>query len=94
MAFGDAGKTQQERTVEEVSGSKKWIGQAHRRVSLLYTAAAVGMTTAVLAQGEPVEWACLMPLLPLALLMATGLCVFDLPHVAKKWSSAEGSGNG
>ena len=44
--------------------------------------------------GEPVEWACRMPLLPHALLMATGLCVFDLPGVAGRRCSAEGSGDG
>ena len=58
------------------------------------------MTTAVLAQREPAEWAYLMPLLPLALLMATGLYIFVLPYVfvlpylARRRSSAEGSGEG
>ena len=94
MAPGDTGNTRQERTIEEVGGWNKWIGQAHRRVSLLYTAAAIGATTAVLAEGEPTEWACLMPLLPLAPVMATGLCIFALPHVAGRRSSAESSGNG
>ena len=34
-----------------------------------------------------------MPLLPLALMLATGLCVFVLPHVAGRPSAAEDSGD-
>lgn len=95
MAPGDAGNnTRQERTVEEVSSWEKCIGQTHRRMSLLFTAAVVGVTAAVLAQDEPAGRVCLMPLLPLAPVMATGLCIFALPHVAGRRSSAEGSGDG
>lgn len=77
-----------------MSGWKKWIGQAHRRGSLLFTATAVGWTTAPLARREPVERTSFVPLLPHALMMAKGLYVFVLPDVTGTRSSAEGSGNG
>lgn len=94
MALGDVGNTQEERAAEDVSGWRKWIGQAHRRVSLLFTAAAAGSTTAPLAQREPGEWASLIPLLPHTRMRANGLYVFVLPDVAGTRSSADGSGNG
>ena len=48
----------------------------------------------MVAQWEPADWAYLMPLPPLALLMATGPCVFDMPDAAGTRSSAEDSGDG
>ena len=67
MAPGDAAESHQELVVAEVCGWKNRIGQAHRRVSLPSTAAAVGSNTAVLAERAPAERVCFMPLLTLAL---------------------------
>ena len=92
MAPGDAAETQQELVVAEVCGWKNRIGQAHRRVSLPFTAAAVGSTTAVLAERAPAERVCFMPSLTLALLMATGPYVFIPADVARRRSSAQDSG--
>ena len=72
MALGDAAETQQELVVAEVCGRKNRIGQAHRRVSLPFTASAVGSTTAVLAERAPAERVCFMPSLTLALLHGNG----------------------
>jgi hypothetical protein len=44
-----------------------------------------------LAQGEPPAWVTYSPLLPLALLLFTGLYLFVLPH-ATKWRGARRSG--
>ena len=88
MAPVDASETRQELVVEEVCGRKNWIARTHRRVPLPLTAAAVGSTTAVLAERAPADRVCFMPSLTLALLMATGPYVFILADVAWRRSSA------
>ena len=40
---------------------------------------------------EPADWVYFLPLLPLALLMLTGLYMFVLPH-ATKWRSGRRTG--
>ena len=57
------------------------VRQTHRWISLLFTLAVGGVTVAVATQDEPAEWVFLSPLLPLALLMLTGLYLFALPLV-------------
>ena len=88
MASGDAAETQRGLVVAEVCGRKARIGQAHRRVSLPSTAAAVGSNTAVLAERAPPERVCFMPSLTPALLMATGPYVFIPADMAWRRSSA------
>ena len=61
------------------------IRQFHRWVSIVFTLTVVA-NFAALAQGGgamPPPWITYSPLLPLALLVFTGLYLFALPYVAK-----------
>ena len=60
----------------------KWVRQVHRWLSIAFTLAVI-LNIAVLTQGEPPLWVGLLALLPLVLLMVTGLYLFVLPYVAK-----------
>jgi hypothetical protein len=63
----------------------KWIRQAHRWVSMLFTLTVIANFVAMgMAPGQmPPPWVTYSPLFPLALLMFSGLYLFALPHVAK-----------
>jgi heme A synthase len=60
----------------------KWIRQFHRWTSIVFTVSVI-VTFVALAQKEPVVWVSYVPLLPLALLVLTGLYLFVLPYAAK-----------
>jgi hypothetical protein len=63
-----------------------WIRQIHRWLSIIFTVTVIANFVA-LAQGGggmPPPWVTYSPLLPLALLMLTGLYLFALPY-ATKW---------
>lgn len=60
----------------------KWIRQAHRWMSIAFTLAVIA-TFVALAQEKPVVWVSYLPLLPLFLLLFTGLYLFVLPYAAK-----------
>lgn len=64
-----------------------WIRQFHRWVSIAFTLSVVA-TFIALAQEKPVVWVSYVPLLPLALLVATGLYLFALPYFARRRTSA------
>ena len=62
-----------------------WIRQTHRWVSIAFTVTVIANFIA-LAQGGggmPPPWITYSPLLPLALLMLTGLYMFVLPYAAR-----------
>ena len=62
-----------------------WIRQFHRWVAIVFTVTVtVIVTFIVLAQENPVVWVSYVPLLPLALLLLTGLYLFVLPY-ATRW---------
>jgi quinol-cytochrome oxidoreductase complex cytochrome b subunit len=66
-----------------------WIRQIHRWLSIAFTVAVIVIVIVIfiaLAQKEPVVWVSYVPLLPLALLLFTGLYLFVLPYAAK-WRS-------
>ena len=63
-----------------------WVRQIHRWLSIVFTLTVIANFVA-LAQGEPPAWVTYSPLLPLALLLLTGLYLFVLPH-ALKWRAA------
>jgi len=65
------------------STRNKWIRQVHRWLAIAFTVTVIA-TFIALAQEEPVVWVSYVPLLPLALLLFTGLYLFALPH-ATKW---------
>jgi hypothetical protein len=59
-----------------------WIRQLHRWLSIAFTAAVI-VNIVALVQKEPAVWVGLLALLPLALLLCTGLYLFVLPYAAK-----------
>jgi hypothetical protein len=60
-----------------------WIRQIHRWLSIAFTMAVV-VNIVALAQKEQAVWVGLLALLPLVLLLLTGLYLFVLPY-ATKW---------
>ena len=63
----------------------KWIRQTHRWVSIAFTVAVIVNGVAVVEK-KYTFWVGLLALLPLALLLFTGLYLFVLPYAAK-WGS-------
>ena len=63
----------------------KWIRQIHRWVSIAFTVTVIA-NFAVMAvrQGQPPAWVTYSPLLPLFLLLLTGLYLFVLPYVLRR----------
>ena len=60
----------------------KWIRQIHRWLSIVFTLAVIVNGIAVM-QGKYTTWLGLLALLPLALLLFTGLYLFVLPYTAR-----------
>lgn len=58
------------------------IRQVHRWVSMVFVVTVV-TNFAVMAVREPPPWVVYSPLLPLFLLLLSGLYMFVLPHAAK-----------
>ena len=58
------------------------IRQVHRCLSIAFTLA-VMVNIAAMTQGEPAVWIGLLALLPLILLLASGLYLFALPYAAR-----------
>ena len=67
-----------------------WVRHIHRWLSIAFTVVVIANFVAF-GLGKPVEWLYLLPLLPLALLMLTGLYLFVLPY-ASKWGSGRRTG--
>lgn len=59
-----------------------WIRQVHRWLSIAFTMAVV-VNFVAMGLGEPPAWVVYAPLLPLFLLLFTGLYMFVLPYAAK-----------
>ena len=59
-----------------------WIRQIHRWLSIAFTVA-VTVNIVALVREEQAVWVGLLALLPLALLLFTGLYLFMLPYAAK-----------
>jgi hypothetical protein len=68
----------------------KWVRQTHRWLSIAFTVAVI-VNIVALGQEKPAVWVGLLALLPLALLLFTGLYLFALPS-ATKWRSARRTG--
>ena len=67
----------------------KWIRQIHRWLSIAFTVTVIANFIA-LSQGKPPDWVTYSPLLPLGLLLLTGLYMFVLPYAAKWRSGSRG----
>jgi hypothetical protein len=66
----------------------KWIRQTHRWLSIVFTLTVVANFAALaVGTGPPPALVTYSPLLPLALLLLTGLYLFVLPYTAR-WRSA------
>jgi cellulose synthase/poly-beta-1,6-N-acetylglucosamine synthase-like glycosyltransferase len=60
-----------------------WIRQTHRWLSIAFTVTVIANFIALAQGGTPPPWVTYSPLLPLALLLFTGLYMFVLPCAAK-----------
>lgn len=63
-----------------------WIRQSHRWLSIAFTLAVVANFVAM-TQGPPPDYVTYSPLLPLFLLLFSGLYLFVLPYAAR-WRRA------
>lgn len=63
----------------------KWIRQIHRWLAMAFTVAVI-VNIVTLGQEKAPVWVGLLALLPLVLLLGTGLYLFALPYVAQ-WRS-------
>ena len=68
-----------------------WVRQIHRWLSIAFTVAVI-INVVALVQKEPAVWVGLLALLPLALLLLTGLYLFVLPYAAKWRNARDASG--
>ena len=64
----------------------KWVRQTHRWVSIAFTLTVIANFVAMSRGGGemPPPWVTYSPLLPLALLLFSGLYLFALPYVARR----------
>jgi hypothetical protein len=63
-----------------------WVRQFHRWISIAFTVT-VAANFIAMALGEPPAWVVYAPLLPLFLLLFTGLYMFALPY-ATRWRTS------
>ena len=72
----------------------KWLRQLHRWVSIFFTFAVIVNIINLVAQGqeEPPVWVGLLALIPLVLLLCSGLYLFVLPYAGKRRSGQRSSG--
>ncbi len=61
----------------------KSVRQFHRWISIIFTLT-VSANFAAMAFGQPPNWIVYSPLLPLFLLLASGLYLFVLPYMVKR----------
>ena len=68
----------------------KWVRQFHRWVSIAFTMTVIANIVALsTGEGQPPDWITYSPLLPLALLLLTGLYLFALPYLLQRRSSSD-----
>jgi hypothetical protein len=60
-----------------------WIRQVHRWLSIAFTLGVISYMI-VMTLGQPAAWVGLFALVPLILLLLTGLYLFALPYIAKR----------
>ncbi len=66
-----------------------WVRQIHRWLSIIFTAVVIAIFVTLGVGKEPASWVYFLPLLPLALLMLTGLYLFVLPYAARRRSGRQ-----
>ena len=70
----------------------KWIRQTHRSLSIAFTVTVIANFVALSRGGTPPPWITYAPLLPLALLLFSGLFLFALPYVARRRDGRDARG--
>lgn len=60
----------------------RFVRQAHRWVSMAFVAGVIGYI-AVMTRGQPPYWVGLFALVPLILLLLSGVYLFVLPYAAR-----------
>ncbi|WGD54338.1 hypothetical protein QA641_10785 [Bradyrhizobium sp. CB1650] len=65
-----------------------WIRQIHRWLSIAFTLAVIANVVAMIQQVQAL-WVGLLALVPLILLLASGLYLFALPYVAGRRTAGE-----
>ena len=69
-----------------------WLRQMHRWVSAAFTVGVIINTVVIAAgHGQPAFWVYLLALVPLGLLLATGIYLFALPYAASFRRSRRGA---
>ena len=66
--------------------ANKLVRQTHRWLSIAFTLTVIA-NFAAMTRGQPPAWVTYSPLLPLALLLLTGLYLFALPYMARRRSA-------
>ena len=61
----------------------KWVRQMHRWLSIIFALTVIA-NFATMAFRQPPAWVVYSPLLPLLLLLLSGLYMFVLPYAAKR----------
>ena len=68
-----------------------WIRQTHRWLSIAFTVTVIANFVQIAREGgNPPNWVTYSPLVPLALLLFSGLYMFVLPYAAK-WRHQRGT---
>lgn len=71
----------------------KWIRQLHRWLSIIFTATVIA-NFAAMAMGPPPAWIVYSPLIPLFLLLFSGLYMFVLPYAGRRRGEPAGERTG
>lgn len=66
----------------------KWIRQFHRWMAIAFTITAIA-NIALLGREEPIIWVGVAALIPLALLLLTGLYLFVLPYTTQRHAAQQ-----
>lgn len=61
-----------------------WIRQIHRWLAIAFTLGVITYIVAMAQGGQPAAWLGLLALVPLILLLVTGLYLFALPYLGKR----------
>jgi hypothetical protein len=70
----------------------EWVRQIHRWLSIAFTVTVIANFVALArGSGTPPPWVTYSPLLPLAVLLLTGLYLFALPY-ATRWRGGRRTG--
>lgn len=88
---GDAAQPESRPAKQEtVMNWNKWIRQTHRWLSMAFTLTVIANFVAM-TKGPPPAWITYSPLLPLFLLMLSGLYMFFLPYVTRSRNRRDAS---